>query len=242
MLVQPKIVTYSADWMKDLREKWPVSNPSNVDFHRHLDEFIRLEDGSYRSPFYEMHTTLPGVIVGDLNFDHEIARDKEGGNRAKFDLNYPEFPEHNAGIYDYTDGPQIAADGESSKQPTERRKYLNSYGVCDSPEQLLELFPIIDALENRYFCIAMTQMLRSEQAPEGGWRWHKWGGYVGVHEPQNEYLYDEIPQYRSDGKSIDEVWVFHIYELRESEMERPLIVERQLWSARQFALNVAQSQ
>ena len=27
-----------------------------------------------------------------------------------------------------------------------------------------------------------------EDCSWGGWRWHKWGEYIGVHEPQHEYL------------------------------------------------------
>lgn len=222
MLVTPKLITYTAEWLQGLRDQYPIgANPHNESFHEHLDQFQKLEDGSYRAPFVYEHATLPGVFTGDLNFDHEINRSKQDGKR-KFDLDYPEFPEHNAGIYD-----DLGEDGEPKK------RYLNCYGVVDTPEQLFELFPIIDALENRYFCVSMVEMRRDEQEPNGGWRWHKWGAYLGTREPQFEYLYDETAENRSDGKAIDAVWVYHIYELVEGDMVHPVIVERQKWLRRQ---------
>lgn len=56
----------------------------------------------------------------------------------------------------------------------------------------------------RRFVVAFTRVRREDQPADGGWRWHKWGQYIGKHEPRCEYLYDE------DG--IDEVYCFHVYE------------------------------
>lgn len=53
--------------------------------------------------------------------------------------------------------------------------------------------------------LPFVKMERCEQYPEGGWRWHKWGPYIGVQNPQCEYLYDE--------KNIDVVYTYHIYEI-----------------------------
>lgn len=43
----------------------------------------------------------------------------------------------------------------------------------------------------RLLGVFFTPMVRAEQSPEGGWRWHKWGEYIGDHTPTAEYLYDE---------------------------------------------------
>lgn len=77
-----------------------------------------------------------------------------------------------------------------------------SYGVCDHFEQILEVYPELQD-PNRRFCISVTPILRKNQPSEGGWRWCKWGNYIGEHKPQHEYLYDE---------KIDGVLVYHIYE------------------------------
>ena len=54
--------------------------------------------------------------------------------------------------------------------------------------------------------ISVTEMRKDEQPEDGGWRWHKWGEYIGKQEPKCEYLYDE--------PNIDSVYVFHIYAVR----------------------------
>jgi hypothetical protein len=80
---------------------------------------------------------------------------------------------------------------------------INSYGVCDSPDQILAQCPELFA-PDRGFVITVTPVIRKNQNPQGGWRWHKWGPYIGTHKIQHEYLYDE--------EGIEQVLVFHIYE------------------------------
>lgn len=84
----------------------------------------------------------------------------------------------------------------------EEEDWRNAYGVCDNLEQLLKHFPELEA-PGREFVVTLTEVRRENQSPDGGWRWHKWGPYIGTHEPKHEYLYDE---------SIDAVLVYHIYE------------------------------
>uniref|UniRef100_A0AB74UNK8 Large polyvalent protein associated domain-containing protein n=1 Tax=Caulobacter phage BL57 TaxID=3348355 RepID=A0AB74UNK8_9VIRU len=80
---------------------------------------------------------------------------------------------------------------------------VESYGVCDGPEQLLACIPdLIDDPDTRYF-ISMCEVRREHQEPNGGWRYHKWGPYIGNQNPQYEYLYDD--------KHIDAVYTYHIY-------------------------------
>lgn len=43
-----------------------------------------------------------------------------------------------------------------------------------------------------------------DQPSEGGWRWHKWGPYVGDKHPEHEYLHDEGPE-------ITQATCFHVY-------------------------------
>lgn len=79
---------------------------------------------------------------------------------------------------------------------------LNAYGVCDGPEQLLSLYNF-EADPRRLF-ISMVPLRKKDQSP-GGWRWHKWGPYVGKQDPQCEYLMNE--------PVIEEVYTYHVYEL-----------------------------
>lgn len=78
------------------------------------------------------------------------------------------------------------------------------YGVCDTPDQIFVKFPFLKEDPQRGFTITVTPVDRDAQSPEGGWRWCKWGEYIGDKNPQSEYLYDE--------PDIERVYCFHIYE------------------------------
>ena len=79
-----------------------------------------------------------------------------------------------------------------------------TYGVCDAPEQVVAKYPIIKGHEAKFF-ISFVHLRRDDQPSEGGWRWHKWGEYIGDQKPQCEYLHDE--------PMIEEVYTFSVYEL-----------------------------
>lgn len=69
----------------------------------------------------------------------------------------------------------------------------SAYGVADDVDQIKEYFKNeIDDL-NRKFIISGTPVYqdKSNKGKGGGWRWHKWGEYIGKLEPQCEYLDDE---------------------------------------------------
>jgi hypothetical protein len=78
------------------------------------------------------------------------------------------------------------------------------FGVCDEWDQIIEKWPSI-ITDPRRFIISLTRVRRADQEEQGGWRWHKWGEYIGKQDPHHEYLYDET--------DIDEVFCFHIHEI-----------------------------
>jgi len=80
---------------------------------------------------------------------------------------------------------------------------FNCYGVCDSLENLKEHLPKEVTEGPEAYVISLVKVAKKDQSPEGGWRWHKWGPYIGKQKPQCEYLYDE--------PSIDEVYCYHVY-------------------------------
>jgi hypothetical protein len=80
----------------------------------------------------------------------------------------------------------------------------SNYGVCDNYEQVLNNYPELQNSDKK-FVVSLTPMTKSEEPESGGWRWHKWGEYIGEQHPTHEYLYDE--------PEIEEVFVYHIYEL-----------------------------
>lgn len=79
-----------------------------------------------------------------------------------------------------------------------------AYGVCDSPEQFMAALGDRLAADPSQFVVSFTRVAKSEQSPEGGWRWHKWGPYIGTQSPQCEYIHDE--------PAIKEVYCYHVFE------------------------------
>ena len=79
-----------------------------------------------------------------------------------------------------------------------------AYGVCDSPEQFMAALGDRIAADPSQFVVSFTRVARSEQSPEVGWRWRKWGPYIGTQSPQCEYIHDE--------PEIAEVYCYHVFE------------------------------
>lgn len=83
----------------------------------------------------------------------------------------------------------------------------DTYGVCDNYQQILANYPELQDT-NRKFVISLTCIKKEDQPPHDGWRWHKWGEYIGTKTPQYEYLSDE--------PDIEQVYVYSIYEIEEN--------------------------
>lgn len=101
-------------------------------------------------------------------------------------------------------------DTEKDEQAGPIRKRINEllegppdYGVCDTPEQVLETWPSLATDENR-FVILFTEINR-EHHPD--WRWHKNGRYIGTQNPEWEHLGEE-------DESIQKVLTFSIIRLK----------------------------
>lgn len=127
-----------------------------------------------------------GVVeIGHFNLDHMI----EGyDNNVPFYMRWPEFGE------EY---------GE-----------LNAYGVCDSPVQFLLRFKKALTEDKRTFVVSFTHIEKdpSNAGKGGGWRWHKWGPYIGEGKPTMEYLDDEEEFEQG-------VFVYHIYQTAGDEQK-----------------------
>lgn len=79
------------------------------------------------------------------------------------------------------------------------------YGVADSIEQIKEYFSEeVNDTEKTYF-IVITPVFQEKEIREG-WRWGKWGEYIGKLDSKCEYLNDE-----DFGDDFKCVFCFHIY-------------------------------
>ena len=83
-------------------------------------------------------------------------------------------------------------------------KSIDCYGVCDNWKQLIERYPELSESSKNY-CISITAIDPASQPEFDGWRWHKWGEYIGTQSPTYEYIYDE--------PVIDLVYCYHIYQI-----------------------------
>jgi hypothetical protein len=91
---------------------------------------------------------------------------------------------------------------------------LYPYGVCDNPLQFYKKFYQHIVTDQRRLAVFFTHVLKEPQKAGcgGGWRWHKWGDYVGEGKPTTEYLDDE--QGFDDG-----IYCYHMYEVEPRHIE-----------------------
>jgi hypothetical protein len=83
---------------------------------------------------------------------------------------------------------------------------LGAYGLCDQPEQLFEMYPHLEDDDVPRFT-TFYKISREHQSPQGGFRYHKSGTYIGRQRPRHEYLYDDT--------HIDFICGFHIYRVED---------------------------
>ena len=64
---------------------------------------------------------------------------------------------------------------------------------------------------NRNFIITIGAAFQDKdnKGKGGGWRWHKWGEYIGKLNPQCKYLDDE-----EFGDNFEYVLCYHLYEIK----------------------------
>lgn len=113
-----------------------------------------------------------------------------------FGYNVIKHPKYNIGIYEVGLNNKAL---KSIKCKTDWEHYHKYIGVADDTNQIVEY------MEKTGFsnCVVfITPIYKDQQTPTGGWRWHKWGQYIGKHKITSEYLYDE--------PDIDQVLVWEI--------------------------------
>lgn len=157
------------------------------------------EDFGFRSFQNVKGDNATGLILSHFNFNAAIS--------SIVKTEYPFQQIHR----DYFSRVRTDEEMQSAEYRQEREEYRalaeslpSDYGVCDYPQQLIEQFPILIA-DPRRFLVVFTPIRKEDQSEEGGWRWHKWGPYIGTQNAQMEYLADEV--------DIEEVYVYQLLEL-----------------------------
>lgn len=78
---------------------------------------------------------------------------------------------------------------------------LHSFGVADSIEQIQRYLEKVETLPEK-FIVIMTPVYRKDEPSFGGFRFHKWGKYIGNHTIEQEYFYDH--------KEMDVLYTFRV--------------------------------
>lgn len=87
------------------------------------------------------------------------------------------------------------------------------YGVADNVQQILEYYADEVSDDNPdHYVISLRRIVKAEEPERGGWRWHKWGRYIGTKTPMHEYIHDE-------GDEIEGVFCFHLLRLEHPSIQ-----------------------
>lgn len=73
----------------------------------------------------------------------------------------------------------------------EYKEWGISYGVADDLDQIMSKYKKYLFDPDRLFILNLDLVRKSDQPAHDGWRWHKWGPYIGTQNPVAEYLADE---------------------------------------------------
>lgn len=79
------------------------------------------------------------------------------------------------------------------------------YGLCDNEMQVCNKYKDLLEDKNRKFIIVLSNIYRNCQPDEYGFRFHKWGKYIGDYEITCEYLKNQT--------NMDKVVVYCIIEV-----------------------------
>jgi len=161
----------------------------------------RISEGHYWDCF-TVELLLRDRIESQYTFADEMRVVFQDFNARYNEL---EAREKNGEVITEEDEEAILAPHRLKMQKFHSEDFPSDYGVCDSPEQVLERWPAL-AEDPRRFIIFFGEIRKDEQPKHGGWRWHKWGEYIGTKNPQYEYLADE--------EDIDSVLIFQIIQFK----------------------------
>ena len=68
---------------------------------------------------------------------------------------------------------------------------VETSGVCDNINQILHNYHTLLIDANKLFVIVTHKIYQNDQPSKMGWRWKKFGPYIGEHDIENEYLYND---------------------------------------------------
>lgn len=129
-----------------------------------------------------------GIYLTNLNFEHDL--EEISNIKIDYDHMYQSF------------SPKSWEDVKSGKFDLATSR--ENFGVCDNYKQILKRYPELKH-SDRNFIVSLTPIKKSDEPSNYGWRWEKWGKYIGHQKVVATYLANE--------PFIDEIYVYHIFEI-----------------------------
>ena len=130
---------------------------------------------------------ITGVYLTHLNGDHDI--DGLTNHRT---LQFHEEPVH---LYSWGVSDNATQVKKYIDECIDSYQYGHEYnGVGDffQGKQLVQFMQAMEEENREYgFVLLLTPIVNEHNHAWGGWRWHKWGEYIGYHQIEHEYLNDE---------------------------------------------------
>lgn len=173
------------------------ADPQHEYWSKHFPEGM-----SHGTKVFHIISDKPGFFWGDYNFESNL-------KYSDYEL-VDRFPSFNLGSGKCFSRKEVSelyrSETHFEDWPKEMCGLVSNYGVSDSVEQVVRRFKKVVTNPDVEIVFVFTPVKKKDQPESGGWRWHKWGEYIGNHKIKHEYLFDE--------EGIEEVFVYQVYPVK----------------------------
>lgn len=184
--VVPEKLQEKEEFLKKLKEEGSIED-LGLDYYRNkFKEWTLITKDNYPEDIIleedSKDLDITGIYMSDLNGHYDIEELTNFNEVDEFEL-----------IDKYKFFPMNGVSDNASQVKNYLNKIINIYLNGTSKDVYFfegqGLFNLIKNEPNYQFILLLTPIINNhDKSSWGGWRWHKWGEYIGKHNPQYEYL------------------------------------------------------
>lgn len=184
--VVPEKLQEKEEFLKELKEEGSIDD-LGLDYYRNkFKEWTLITKDNYPEDIIleedSKDLDITGIYMSDLNGHYDIEGLTNFNEVDEFEL-----------IDKYKFFPMSGVSDNASQVKNYLNKIINIYLNGTSKDVYFfegqGLFNLIKNEPNYKFILLLTPIINNHDTSLwGGWRWHKWGEYIGKHNPQYEYL------------------------------------------------------
>lgn len=184
--VVPEKLQEKEEFLKELKEEGSIDD-LGLDYYRNkFKEWTLITKDNYPEDIIleedSKDLDITGIYMSDLNGHYDIEGLTNFNEVDEFEL-----------IDKYKFFPMNGVSDNASQVKNYLNKIINIYLNGTSKDVYFfegqGLFNLIKNEPNYKFILLLTPIINNHDTSLwGGWRWHKWGEYIGKHNPQYEYL------------------------------------------------------